>query len=59
MKQRELSEKTGIVQPDISRYLKDIANGNVLRKPIEKVLRAQGVKEITVEIGGEGWCKQK
>ncbi len=49
--QQRIADETGIQHNHVGTYLKDIANGNVLRKPIEKVLRAQGVKEINVKIG--------
>jgi len=42
MTQQELSKATGIAQPHIGGYLKDMDNCEVLRKPIRKILDAQG-----------------
>lgn len=48
--QQRISDETGLHHNHVGTYLKQISNGDVLRKPIEKVLRAQGIKKITVEI---------
>lgn len=42
MKQQDLANKTGLKQPHIGGYLKDMEDCDVLRKPIVKILKAQG-----------------
>ena len=42
MTQKFMSKETGIAQPHIGGYLKDMDNCDVLRKPIKKILEAQG-----------------
>jgi len=46
MTQQQLSKKTGITQPDISKYLKQIKQGDLFRKPILKILEVQGHGDI-------------
>lgn len=42
MKQQDLANKTGLKQPHIGGYLRDMEDCEVLRKPIKKILEAQG-----------------
>lgn len=42
MNQTKLAKQTGLNQPHIGGYLKDMDNCDVLRKPIKKILEAQG-----------------
>jgi predicted transcriptional regulator len=57
MTQQELSKSTGIAQPDISKYLKQIKQGDLFRKPILKILEVQGkgdlVRVFVKKINGE------
>jgi len=57
MTQSDLSEATGIAQPDISKYLKQIKQGDLFRKPILKILEVQGkgdlVRAFVKTINGE------
>ena len=49
--QQQLSKETGIAKPHISTLLSEIKQcKNMLRGNIYKVLKAQGVKRVTVEI---------
>ena len=49
MTQQDLSKQTGIAQSHISVYLRDIEKGNIIRKPIAKLLDALGKKVIIVD----------
>lgn len=49
MTQKDLSKKTGIAQPDISNYLKQIKQGDLFRKPILKILEVQGKGDLVRE----------
>ena len=49
MTQQELSQRTGIAQPDISKYLKQIKQGDIFRKPILKILEVQGYGDTVRE----------
>jgi hypothetical protein len=40
--QKDLAKQTGLKQPHICGYLKDMEGCDVLRKPIKKILKAQG-----------------
>ena len=61
MTQKELIKATGYSQPEISKYLKQIKQGDLFRKPILKILEVQGkgdivrafVKKINGEVGDE------
>lgn len=42
MTQTELSKATGISQPEISKHLREIREGHIIRPNILKILRVQG-----------------
>jgi len=46
MKQKQLSELTGIAQQNISTHLKEIREGHIIRPNILKILRVQGKGDL-------------
>jgi len=55
--QSDLAKATGLAQPQISKYLKQIKQGDLFRKPILKILEVQGkgdlVRAFVKKINGE------
>lgn len=47
--QAELSKQTGLAQPQVSNYLKQIKQGDLFRKPILKILEVQGKGDLVRE----------
>jgi DNA-binding transcriptional ArsR family regulator len=46
MKQKQLSELTGIAQQNISTHLREIREGHIIRPNILKILRVQGKGDV-------------
>jgi len=49
MTQTELCKATGLAQPQVSKYLKQIKQGDLFRKPILKILEVQGKGDLIRE----------
>ncbi len=46
MTQQELSKATGLAQPQVSKYLREIKQGDLFRKPILKILEVHGKGDL-------------
>ncbi len=49
MTQQDLIKATGFSQPQVSKYLKEIKQGDLFRKPILKLLEVQGKGDLIRE----------